>query len=80
MQESLAKTGKYHQEAIKILMGLLKAIGPAGFPLVQRSTEFPGFVITEAQPLSSSFLKKVSTQSLPHLTLSFKSCLLKEGK
>lgn len=70
MQESLAKIGKHHQEAIKILMGLLKAVGLAGFPLVQCSVECPLFVTREAQPLSSPFLKKMSTQSLPHLILS----------
>lgn len=71
MQESLAKIGKHHQEAIKILMGLLKAIGLAGFPLVQCSTECPGFVIGEAQPLSSSFLKKVSTRKFAPLNFVF---------
>lgn len=56
MLESLAKIGKHHQEAIKILMGLLKAIGLAGFPLVQCSIESPVFATREAQPLSSPFL------------------------
>lgn len=55
MQESLAKIGKYHQEAIKILVGFLKAIGLAGFPLVQCSIECPGFVLREAQPCRVNF-------------------------
>lgn len=55
MQESLAKTGKYHQEEIKILMGLLKAVGLAGFPLVQCFIECPGFGLWEAQPCRVHF-------------------------
>lgn len=55
MQESLTKIGKHHQEEMKILMGLLKAIGLAGFPLVQCSIECPGFVLREAQPCRVHF-------------------------
>lgn len=55
MQESLSKIGKYHHEEIKIPMGLLKAIGLAGFPLVQCSIECPGFVLREAQPRRVNF-------------------------
>lgn len=55
MKESLATIGKYHQEAIKILMGFLKAVGLAGFPLVQCSIKCPGFVLREAQPHRVNF-------------------------
>lgn len=51
MQNSLAKTGKCHWKVITTVMGLLKAIGQASFPLVLCSTDCPGFVIRVAQVL-----------------------------
>lgn len=52
---SFPKIGKHQQEEIKIPMGLLKAIGLAGFPLVQCSIECPAFVLREAQPRRVNF-------------------------
>lgn len=51
MQGSFAKTGKYLQEVITTVMGLLKTLGQAGFPLVLCSTECPEFLVRVAQLL-----------------------------